>query len=80
MKESLHKSTKGVTIIKKCHLCGHISQSHKEISKCTKCKKSFLPLNYFDKVHDKENQYDDLFAEAHQVYEEDLIKGIYVLW
>lgn len=68
-------------IVKKCHICGHISEGHQEPSKCTKCKKSFLPVNYFSKVHSKANKdYDKLFALSHDLHEEDLIKGLTVLW
>ena len=45
------------------------------------CGKSFLPLNYFDKIHDQEDyKFDDLFADSHELEDEDLIKGLYVIW
>jgi hypothetical protein len=56
-------------------------EDYKEIAKCHKCKKSFLPVNYFSKVHSKNNQeYDQLFANGHELHESDLIKGLTVLW
>lgn len=68
-------------IIKKCHTCGQISESHQEPQKCTKCKQSFLPVNYFSKVHSKsQNDYDKLFAFSHELNDEDIIKGLTVLW
>lgn len=68
-------------LIKKCHTCGHIMESSQEIQKCTKCKKSFLPVNYFSKVHTKtQKDFDQLFAQGHELREEDLIKGLTVLW
>ena len=68
-------------IIKKCHVCGHINEAQKEPEKCTKCEKSFLPLNYFGKVHAKNsNEFEKLFCRASELHEEDLIKGLYVLW
>ena len=68
-------------IIKKCHMCGHIMESHQEITKCHKCKKSFLPVNYFSKVHSKnQKDYAHLFASSHELHESDLIKGLTVLW
>ena len=77
----LSVAVKTKTIIKKCHCCGQILESYKEPEKCISCKKSFLPLNYFDKIHNKENEdYKILFAESYLIEEEDLIKGIYVLW
>ena len=74
-------SFKVKTVIKKCHLCGQIHEEKKEIEKCKKCGKSFLPLNYFHKVHAKDSkQFQNLFAESKELKEEDLIKGLMVLW
>jgi len=68
-------------IIKKCHSCGHVMESSTEIQKCTACKKSFLPSNYFSKVHAKnQKEYENLFAASHELNEKDLIKGLTVLW
>jgi len=69
------------TIIKKCHMCGHIHESQQEVQKCAKCKKSFLPVNYFSKVHTKtQKEFEKLFAHGHEIHEEDIIKGLTVLW
>jgi RecJ-like exonuclease len=71
----------GKLLIKKCHSCGHLMESAQEPQKCQKCKKSFLPVNYFSKIHSKSQQdYDQLFAYGHELHEEDLIKGLSVLW
>ncbi len=68
-------------IVKKCHLCGHIMESFEEIKKCGQCKKSFLPSNYFAKIHSKNSaEYDHLFAAGHEMHEDELIKGLTVLW
>ena len=68
-------------IIKKCHVCGHMSASQQEPQKCTGCKKSFLPVNYFSKVHSKSQaEYESLFAFGHELHDEDIIKGLTVLW
>ena len=68
-------------LIKKCHSCGHIMESAQEVQKCGKCKQSFLPVNYFAKVHSKsQKDYEQLFAHGHEIHEEDLIKGLTVLW
>lgn len=68
-------------LIKKCHCCGQVSESSKEIKKCLSCGKSFLPLNYFDKVHgDSEYKFDELFSPVEEIEEFDLIKGLYVIW
>jgi len=81
MRLQTSKAKKEKTLIRKCHQCGQVIESAVESQKCVKCGKSFLPLNYFAKIHDDENyNYDDLFAQSHDIYEEDLIKGIYVLW
>jgi len=68
-------------LIKKCHVCGQMMESHSEIKKCVRCKKSFLPSHYFAKIHAKNSkEYLHLFAESDELREEDLIKGINVLW
>lgn len=68
-------------IVKKCHLCGHIMESYEEVKKCGQCKKSFLPSNYFSKVHSKSStEFDHLFAQSHEIHEDDIIKGLTVLW
>jgi len=68
-------------IIKLCHKCGHCFEGHVEPEKCGQCGKAFLPLNYFEKVHAaKGEKFHGLFAESDDLQEEDLIKGLYVLW
>lgn len=68
-------------IIRKCHVCGQVVESHVEQDKCCGCGKSFLPLNYFDKIHGDSNQkFEELFANSDDLTEEDMITGIYVLW
>ena len=69
------------SIIKKCHDCGHLSETPTEIDKCAKCNKSFLPLNYFSKIHSKDSRdYKHLFSHAEEIHEEDLIRGLMVIW
>lgn len=68
-------------IIRKCHVCGQVVEAPKEQDKCCGCGKSFLPLNYFDKIHgDKTQKLEELYADVDELQEEDLITGIYVLW
>lgn len=75
------KTKKEVVIIRKCHLCGQVHESTMELQKCVKCNKSFLPLNYFEKVHNtRQEEYNSLFAESHELGPEDMIKGLFVLW
>ena len=81
MRNEVSKTTNSRVLIKKCHVCGQLAESHSEQEKCLCCGKSFMPLNYFEKVHDhNENKFQQLFAECHELHEEDLIKGLYVIW
>lgn len=64
-----------------CHRCGHCNQGTSEPERCQKCTKAFLPLNYFTKVHSaKTEKFQLLFEEGSDLDEDDLIKGLYVLW
>ena len=81
MEKLVRKRTSSKIIIRKCHSCSHLNESAKEIERCTKCQKSFMPLNYFEKVHERESsKYKELFANSYEISEEDIIKGIFVLW
>ena len=75
------KTKKSSVIVKKCHVCGAITEGYKEPKKCGGCNKSFLPSNYFGKVHaTNSKEYEELFSHSDELHEEDLIKGINVLW
>lgn len=77
--EKSHKQEK--LIMRVCHRCGHCNQTSQEPERCQKCTKAFLPLNYFTKIHDsKGEKFHTLFEEVEALEEEDLIKGLYVLW
>ncbi len=79
--ESAAKKAKGRVLIKKCHVCGHVMESVKEVERCGSCNKSFLPINYFGKIHAKNStEYRNLYADCNELVEEDLIKGISVIW
>ena len=81
MRKEVNKSIQAKLLIKKCHVCGQVTESTVELEKCINCGKAFLPLNYFSKIHDHtEVNYADLFAESHEIHEDELIKGLYVLW
>lgn len=67
-------------IIRKCHKCGQLIEAPKEQASCACCGKSFLPLNYFAKVHDHSGAVKDLYADGEELHEDDLIKGIFVIW
>lgn len=71
------------TIIKKCHVCGHVTESGREPERCPGCRKSFLPLNYFGKARGGDGGgggFRGLFSAPRDLHEDDLIKGLIVLW
>lgn len=79
MEAKKRNSKRKKIILKKCHICSHLTESFVEISKCESCNKSFLPSNYFSKVHcqkEKKDYYDD----ADDLKSESLIKGLDTLW
>lgn len=79
--ETETKVKSGKVIFKKCHMCGHLMESAYELEKCKKCKKCFLPSNYFGKVHAKNSEeFKKLFSNSDELREEDLIKGVTTLW
>ncbi len=81
MRNEVSKKVRSKVLIKKCHMCGQLVESATEQEKCVSCGKSFLPLNYFQKIHDhSESKYQELFAECHEIHEDELIKGLYVIW
>jgi hypothetical protein len=68
-------------IIKKCHVCGQIVESSNEVKRCPSCKKSFLPSNYFARVHESESEgFQELFQDSTELDEYYIIKGIQVIW
>ena len=68
-------------LFKKCHVCGHINESHNELERCQKCQKSFLPSSYFSKVHEQSGlKYKQLYSPVNELDEKDLIIGIHVIW
>ncbi|PIP95429.1 MAG: hypothetical protein COW00_13070 [Bdellovibrio sp. CG12_big_fil_rev_8_21_14_0_65_39_13] len=79
--ETIPHRARGTSLIKKCHSCGNLNETQTEPMKCQKCSQSYLPLQYFSKVHSKNNtEFEKLFAAVEEIHEEDLIKGLYVLW
>jgi hypothetical protein len=79
LRPAVTKKTK--MIIRKCHCCSKLTESAAEVEKCLSCGKSFLPLNYFAKIHgNDEYKFDELWAKGHELEEEDLIKGLFVIW
>jgi hypothetical protein len=77
----VNKTDKEKMIIRACHTCSKISEAHQELERCLHCGKAFLPLRYFEKIHDfKGESWKKHFAYADELENEDLIKGLFVLW
>lgn len=75
------KSSKEKLLIRACHSCLKLNESEKELERCAHCNKAFLPLRYFDKIHhDKDVKWENHFYPTELIEEEDLIKGLFVLW
>jgi hypothetical protein len=72
---------KGCSLFKMCPACIKLNESSGELARCAWCQKAFLPLNYSAKVDNSSpSDYFLLFALAEELCDEDLIKGLYVLW
>lgn len=68
-------------LIRSCHLCGHVNESECEIERCSKCRKHFLPFSYAGmQTPLNSQQYQAIFKDISDLGEEDVIKGIGVLW
>ena len=79
--KNLQTTTKEKTLIRACHSCLKLNESHRELERCLHCNKAFLPLRYFDKVHhEKDAKYENHFSMSDALEDEDLIKGLFVLW
>lgn len=70
-----------LSLFRVCHSCGHVNESQRELERCQKCRKSFLPLEYFNKVGDTPT-YDisDLYSFVEDINDLALIRGLYVIW
>ena len=78
---NLGLKTKEKKLIRVCHACCEVNESERELERCSHCNKAFLPLRYFEKIHQaKEAKWETHFWEAEQMEEEELIKGLFVLW
>ncbi|MBI2519786.1 MAG: hypothetical protein HYV97_05200 [Bdellovibrio sp.] len=68
-------------ILRICHKCGHANESVKELERCQKCSKAFLPLMYATCSDAKTTkEYKNLFQESSEVEPEDVIKGLVAIW
>lgn len=79
--KDLNKIDKEKSLIRACHACSKLTESFQEIERCSHCDKAFLPLRYFEKIHDfKGESWKKHFSDANDLDDEDLIKGLFVLW
>ncbi len=79
--KNLETKTEEKFLIRACHACLKINESKCELERCAHCGKPFLPLRYFDKIHtDKNAKWESRFYPTELIDEEDLIKGLFVLW
>lgn len=79
--KDLQPKSKEKLLIRACHSCLKLNESHKELERCQHCGKSFLPLRYFDKIHHgKDVKFENHFSMSDALEDEDLIKGLFVLW
>lgn len=67
-------------IVRQCHKCTQVIEAPKEQESCLCCGKSFLPINYFDKIHDHSGKVNELYASSEEIEEQSLVKGIFVIW
>ena len=80
MKE-VEKKKSAKLLLTVCHHCLKVNESTTELERCTHCNKSFLPLRYFEKIHKEKNaKWINNFSRAEELEEEDLVKGLFVLW
>ncbi len=78
---SLEQKSNTKSLMRLCHCCHKVSESSVELERCAHCGKSFLPLRYFEKIHKSKNQkWGSHFSPSEELEEEDLIKGLFVLW
>lgn len=70
-----------VKLIKMCHVCTKVAEAEKELERCPYCQKSFLPLNYFEKIHaHKDAKLSELYDNCQDIEDHYLVRGIHVKW
>ena len=81
MKTEIRTNQSTKVLVRVCHGCGEVIESPEEPKRCLSCSKSFLPLNYFQKVHaNNSDEYRRMFVKGDELHEDELIKGLLVLW
>lgn len=79
--KNIEPKTKEKILIRACHSCTRVNESYQEMERCSHCNKAFLPLRYFDQIHHaKDAKYENHFSAAENLDEEDLVRGLFVLW
>lgn len=79
--KNLSAPNKEKMLMRVCHRCLKLNESPRELERCLHCNKSFLPLRYFEKIHAQHDEkYENHFSTSEDLQEEDLIKGLFVLW
>lgn len=77
----IDKTSKEKSLIRLCHSCHKVNEAPSELERCLHCNKSFLPLRYFEKIHGSKNKnWASHFSASEDIEDEDLIKGLFVLW
>jgi hypothetical protein len=76
-----HKKSKKL-LFKVCHRCLRAHATEIEPERCPYCLKAFLPHGYFQHIHQqkKSARYQLFFQDTDDLDEEDLVKGLNVLW
>lgn len=79
--KNLSSTHKEKLLMRVCHCCQKLNESDKELERCMHCNKAFLPLRYFEKVHSHQSEkWESHFSKSEELNDEDLIKGLFVLW
>ncbi len=50
MSDTLSEQLHWTALLRLCHKCMHISEGEKEVLKCERCEKAFLPLTPFSEI------------------------------
>lgn len=50
MSDNLSEQLHWTALLRLCHKCLHISEGEKEVLKCDRCEKAFLPLTSFSEI------------------------------
>ncbi len=72
------------TVLRLCHVCNYINEAEKEVIRCGKCSKAFLPMTSLEKIILATAQAQTLASNDRNVEELSmnymLIQGLMVIW